>query len=43
MSKQTRATQMLQRKAVAFSVHGYDYDPKAALQAVGGKAAALVV
>jgi Cys-tRNA(Pro)/Cys-tRNA(Cys) deacylase len=29
MSKQTRATQMLQRKGIAFSVHSYDYDPDA--------------
>jgi hypothetical protein len=34
MSKQTRATQMLQRKGVALSVHGYDYDPKAAVLVV---------
>lgn len=30
MSKTTRATQMLQKAAVAFTVHAYDYDPEAA-------------
>lgn len=29
MSKTTRATQMLEKAAVAFSVHSYDYDPNA--------------
>ncbi len=29
MSKKTRATEMLERKGVAFSVHTYDYDPDA--------------
>ena len=29
MSKVTRATQMLDRAAVAFTVHAYDYDPNA--------------
>lgn len=29
MSKSTRATKFLQRSAVAFSVHTYDYDPDA--------------
>lgn len=29
MSKQTRATQMLEKAGIAFSVHGYDYDPDA--------------
>jgi Cys-tRNA(Pro)/Cys-tRNA(Cys) deacylase len=29
MSKVTRATRMLERAGVAFTVHGYDYDPDA--------------
>ncbi|WP_421989091.1 hypothetical protein [Roseococcus sp.] len=29
MSKQTRATQMLEKAGIAFSVQGYDYDPDA--------------
>lgn len=29
MSKVTRATKMLQQAGVAFTVHGYDYDPDA--------------
>jgi Cys-tRNA(Pro)/Cys-tRNA(Cys) deacylase len=29
MSKKTRATEMLEKKGVAFSVHTYDYDPDA--------------
>jgi Cys-tRNA(Pro)/Cys-tRNA(Cys) deacylase len=29
MSKATRATQMLERAGVAFTVHSYDYDPDA--------------
>ncbi len=29
MSKKTRATEMLEKKGVAFSVHAYDYDPDA--------------
>ena len=29
MSKKTRATEMLERKGIAFSVHTYDYDPDA--------------
>ncbi|MBS7811580.1 Cys-tRNA(Pro) deacylase [Roseococcus pinisoli] len=29
MSKQTRATQMLEKRGVAFTVHRYDYDPGA--------------
>ena len=29
MSKVTRATQMLERAKVAFTVHSYDYDPDA--------------
>ena len=29
MSKQTRATQALERAGIAFSVHAYAYDPKA--------------
>jgi Cys-tRNA(Pro)/Cys-tRNA(Cys) deacylase len=29
MSKATRATRMLERAGVAFTVHGYDYDPDA--------------
>lgn len=37
MAKSTRATQMLEKHAVAFSVHTYDYDPEA--QRVGLQAA----
>ena len=29
MSKKTRATEMLEKAALAFSVHSYDYDPNA--------------
>ena len=29
MSKRTRATDMLEKKGIAFSVHTYDYDPDA--------------
>lgn len=29
MSKKTRATEMLEKKGIAFSVHTYDYDPDA--------------
>jgi Cys-tRNA(Pro)/Cys-tRNA(Cys) deacylase len=38
MSKATRATQMLERAGIVFTVHGYDYDPGAdriGLQAAG--------
>jgi len=29
MSKRTRATEMLEKAAISFSVHSYDYDPNA--------------
>jgi Cys-tRNA(Pro)/Cys-tRNA(Cys) deacylase len=29
MSRKTRATEMLEKSGVAFSVHTYDYDPNA--------------
>src|SRR5262245_29295986 len=29
MSKKTRATEMLEKKGITFSVHTYDYDPDA--------------
>jgi Cys-tRNA(Pro)/Cys-tRNA(Cys) deacylase len=29
MSKKTRATEMLEKKGIAFSIHTYDYDPDA--------------
>ena len=37
MSKATRATQMLQKAGLAFSVHSYDYDPDA--ESIGLQAA----
>lgn len=40
MSKATRATRMLERAGVAFSVHAYDYDPDA--DRVGVQAAAAL-
>lgn len=48
MSKRTRATEMLARAGVAFSVHSYDYDPEAkhiglqAAEALGEDAARVL-
>jgi Cys-tRNA(Pro)/Cys-tRNA(Cys) deacylase len=40
MSKKTRATEMLEKRGIAFSVHAYDYDPDA--DSIGLQAAAAL-
>ncbi len=40
MSKKTRATEMLEKKGITFSVHTYDYDPDA--DGIGLQAAAAL-